>query len=110
LKYINLCIILVVFDIVVFDIKYKEHYLDWDQVKGLCKIWNLKTVPELFVGKYSDELLSLTVGKSILCSDQMREGIVIKSFEEENNPRIGRKILKSISTEYLDRKNGTEYQ
>ena len=97
-------------DLVVFDIKFKDKYLPWDAVKYLCDLWLLKTVPELYEGKYSDDLLSMTVGNSILCSTQMREGIVIKMLYEANNPRIGRKILKSISTEYLARKNGTEYQ
>ena len=97
-------------DLVVFDIKYKGNYLPWSDVLPLCKRWGLKTVPELYYGAYNSDLLLLTDGKSLLYPKQMREGIVIKLSQEGNDPKIGRKILKSVSTEYLTRKNGTEFQ
>jgi RNA ligase (TIGR02306 family) len=97
-------------DILVFDIKYKGEYLNWEVVKSLCNAWGLKHVPEIYVGKYNNKVLELTNGKSIICPEQMREGIVIKMLHEENDIQIGRKILKSVSEEYLTRKNGTEYQ
>lgn len=97
-------------DLVVFDIKYKNQYLDWDKVKDLCSQWNLKTVPELYVGEFSSDVLKLTDGNSIICPTQIREGIVIKMLHEENDPMIGRKILKSVSGDYLTRKGATEYQ
>jgi RNA ligase (TIGR02306 family) len=96
-------------DMLVFDIKYKDKYLPWGEILLLCKRWKLSTVPELYYGKYYPELLKLTDGKSIICPSQIREGIVIKSSQEENDPKIGRKILKSVSTDYLIRKNGTEF-
>ena len=97
-------------DLLVFDIKYKGEYLPWLQVVNFCNKWNLKTVPEIYAGPYKNELLDFTTGKSLICPTQMREGIVIKTSSEESDPRIGRKILKSISAEYLTRKNATEYQ
>jgi RNA ligase (TIGR02306 family) len=98
-------------DIVVFDIKYKGKYLPWTEVKKICKELNLPTAPQLYVGKYYNGLIeSLTDGKSLLCPSQIREGIVIKSLYEDNHPRIGRKILKSVSIDYLNRKgNKTEF-
>ena len=70
----------------------------------------MKLVPELYVGEFYPELLEMTTGNTLVCENQMREGIVIKMEKDENNPMIGRKILKSISTDYLTRKGGTEYK
>jgi RNA ligase (TIGR02306 family) len=98
-------------DMLVFDIKYKNNYVNWNTVKSLCVEWNLKTVPELYVGKFYKELISkYTNGNSVFCPTQIIEGCVIKDLNESNNPRIGRKILKSINEEYLLRKNRTEYK
>jgi RNA ligase (TIGR02306 family) len=98
-------------DLVVFDIKYKGQYLNWHEVRNLCYVLNLPVVPELYSGIFSEGLLNeYTNGKSLLFPSQIREGCVIKMFDESNDPRIGRKILKSVSTEYLTRKNGTEFQ
>lgn len=98
-------------DIVIFDIKYKDKYLDWEAVWDFCCEHNLKTVPQLFVGEFSQNVLEkCTMGNSIIYPKQIREGAVIKMLHEENHPKIGRKILKSINADYLLRKNGTEYQ
>lgn len=97
-------------DMMVFDIKYQNRYLDWLEVKHLCNEWGLTTVPELYIGQFNNHTLDLTEGKSTICPSQIREGIVIKMLHEENHPKIGRKILKSINPEYLTRKNATEYQ
>lgn len=95
----------------VFDIKQNGKYLDWKKVEEFCKEKNLPIVPVLYIGKYSDEILAkMTEGDSTICPTQMREGCVVKMLVEENNLQIGRKILKSVSANYLLRKNGTEYQ
>jgi len=98
-------------DLIIFDVKYQDKYWDWEQVKSFCNVSNLKYVPELYVGNYSDNIVKeCTGGKSIIAPDQIREGCVTKTLLEENHPRIGRKILKSRSVEYLTRKDGTEYE
>jgi RNA ligase (TIGR02306 family) len=98
-------------DFAVFDIKYKNEYLDHNEVAEFCAEHELPRVPVLYKGQYYDELLEdFTSGSDVICSDHMREGIVIKSLTEENDPKIGRKILKSINPDYLLRKDGTEYQ
>jgi RNA ligase (TIGR02306 family) len=99
-------------ELYIFDIKYKGNYLSWHEVQNICYTLNLKVVPELYVGQYYDGILDdYTAGKSIICPSQIREGVVIKSFTEENDPKIGRKILKSISPDYLLRKgNTTEFK
>ena len=97
-------------DLYVFDIKQNGQYLDWEQVREFCKQNGLKHVPQLYIGNYYNGVIQKhTSGNSILAGNQIREGVVCKSLREENNLQIGRKILKSISEEYLLRKNGTEY-
>lgn len=98
-------------DLVVFDVKYKNQYMDWDFAKLFCEERGLKTVPELYRGQYSSDVLDrCTKGNSLLCPTQIREGCVIKPLAECNHPKIGRKILKSINPEYLLRKNATEFK
>ncbi len=98
-------------DFVVFDIKYKDKYMDWEGVREFCYENNLKFVPQLYTGYYSKEILDkYTSGNSIIYQDQIREGIVIKNLIETNDPKIGRKILKSINPDYLLRKDGTEFK
>jgi RNA ligase (TIGR02306 family) len=98
-------------DLVIFDIKVKDKYLNWDAVVDFCQENDLKHVPVLYIGGYfADMLRNCTNGPSLLCPKQMREGCVVKMFEDCNHLKIGRKILKSVSSEYLTRKNATEYQ
>lgn len=97
----------------IFDIKNVEtgEYLDWDLVEEWCYHLDLPIVPTLGVGRFGDcELDYYTGGNSTLYPKQVREGCVVKSYEEENERRIGRKILKSINPEYLLRKEGTEFK
>lgn len=97
-------------DFAVFDIKVNGQYLNWEDVILWCNALDLHHVPQLYVGKYYEGVLEkYTSGKSILCPSQIREGIVIKPLVEKNDIQIGRKILKSISPDYLTRKNGTEF-
>lgn len=101
-------------DVVFFDIKYKDKYLDYDEFTKFCSERNLPVVPLLFRGKFdNDMLVYCTNGQSILAKrnnkDQIREGCVVKPEKEENHNRVGRKILKSISEEYLLTKNRTEH-
>lgn len=100
-----------VFDVKIFNSNGVGEYLDWNDVVDFCIVYGLKYVPQLYLGYYHDDLLDkYTTGKSILYGDQIREGVVLKSLHEINDPRLGRKILKSISPDYLTRKDGTEYK
>lgn len=97
-------------DLYIFDIKQNGNYLDWEEVVKFCNEFGLHHVPQLYIGEYRDGIIEKhTSGNSILYGNHIREGVVCKSLHEENDPRIGRKILKSISENYLLRKNGTEY-
>jgi tRNA-binding EMAP/Myf-like protein len=98
-------------DVVIFDIKYKNEYLGWSDVWAFCNEHGLKTVPQLYIGNFSKEILDqYTNGLSLICPTQIREGIVVKTLEEGSHPKIGRKILKNLSANYLLRKNATEFK
>jgi len=98
-------------DLIIFDIKSTTGYADYHTLVSVCQEHRLPIAPELYIGDYYEGLLrEHTEGNStISIGNQIREGCVIKSLHEENHPRIGRKILKSINPEYLARKNRTEY-
>lgn len=96
----------------IFDIKEVRlnAYADWKDVRKLCEIHGFVPVPTLYIGKFSQYVLQdQTSGKSVICPSQILEGCVVKPLLEQNDRRIGRKILKSINPEYLLRKNGTEF-
>ncbi len=102
-------------DVVFFDAKRNGQYLDYEEFDKLCKELGLPTAPVLYKGRYGDttHVSTYASGDSILAASkgtkQMREGCVIKCLKDTNHPRIGRKILKYVSTDYLLRQNGTEY-
>lgn len=97
-------------DVVFFDLKRREEYVPWDEFEDFCSVRNLPIVPVLYIGPFEEGLIAThTGGKSILFPSQIREGCVIKTADETNDVRIGRKILKSISEAYLLRKDGTEF-
>lgn len=102
-------------DVVFFDVKYKGKYVNWVVFEQFCLNRNLPIVPVLSIANYEPEMLDkYTHGLSPLaakngCPTQIREGCVIKTLEETNDRRIGRKILKSINPEYLLKKNRTEF-
>lgn len=64
----------------------------------------LPTVPLIYKGPYFKELLDKhTRGTSLICPDQIREGVVFRS-------ECGNRLYKSVSEDYLLRKgNITEY-
>lgn len=97
-------------DFVAFNVKYDGHYLPREKFVNFCVERNIPMVPVLFIGEYDDNIIAnYTDGKSIMCPKQIREGCVICDYDEANNMHIGRKILKSVSTDYLTRKDATEY-
>lgn len=98
-------------ELAVFDVMRGGVYLSYAEVKEFCKQRGLPTVPTLFVGQFSQEALAgATSGKSKICVTQIREGCVVRPMVEEQNMKIGRKILKSVSEDYLLRKNATEFK
>lgn len=94
----------------VIDILVDNKYLDFLDVIACCGVFKIPTVPILFRGCWDNSLIDkFTPGDSVVSSSkQMREGIVIHPATERIDYKCGRVILKSISFEYLERKNGTE--
>ena len=67
---------------------------------------NLDAVPFIAQGKLRDlDIPSLTRGNSTFDPKQIREGIVIKPATERTDRKLGRVLLKSVSEDYLLRKN-----
>lgn len=85
-------------------------YLNYGELYSFCQKLDLAMVPVLYKGPYSRKLADdFASGKTTFNGSHTREGIVIKSYNERNDPVIGRAILKHISEDYLLRKNGTEF-
>lgn len=98
-------------DIYFFDVMLPNgRYMDWESARRLIVALELKPVP--VVGHYGwlPMFKDLAKGNSLLCPSQIREGVVIKPIEESWDPKLGRKILKLISDDYLLRKGGSEFK
>lgn len=67
------------------------------------------TVPSLYVGPYSKDLLDEHTSGQTTLGECIREGVVIRPLLERRHDDIGRVILKSVSEQYLLRKGGTEF-
>lgn len=87
-----------------------HRWLDWNEVEDICKEEDLDTVPVLYRGPWSEDVLkNLVEGKSVL-ADHIREGIVVKPVKTREVSHLGRLILKYVSEGYRLRKGGTELQ
>ena len=97
--------------IVFFDMKKGNDYLNSEKFLDWMELLNLPVVPILYKGKFKNlDVETLKKGKSILYPEQeVREGIVITSVNEDNDILVGRKILKCISEDYLLLKNNSEF-
>lgn len=99
-----------VFDIMFMNEWGQATYLPWDEVVDLCKKAGLQTVPVIYRGPWSDDLVKLADGDSLIPgAKHHREGFVVKPTTEQYHPRLGRIILKRISDTYLLSKNRTDY-
>lgn len=90
----------------------QKRSLPSDDVDAICERFYLDRVPVLYRGAFSlDKMKEYTDGLETVSGEQkhIREGIVITLAREGYHPEIGRVILKSISEDYLLRKNATEY-
>jgi len=87
--------------VAVFDIMYNGKWVDHNEFKKL-KI-GLDCVPLLYEGLFDEKLAKdLAEGdSSIPGANHLREGVVIKTQEDKFHPKIGRTILKLVSSRYL---------
>lgn len=98
----------------VFDIykgiRGQGEYLDDWVLDNWCEKMNLTRVPVLYRGPYDwSKIEPLFQGamETEFDSNQIREGVVIKS-QHERKTEIGRACVKAINEAYLLRKGGTE--
>lgn len=99
-------------DLMLFDVKNAEtgQYLDVSKARRAIYDCGFIPVPFMYAGPFDLYTLKIcTEGDSMICDGQIREGCVVKSIQETNHRRIGRMVLKSINSEYLARKNRTEF-
>lgn len=94
----------------VFDIYIGEYgkgrWCNWGEVDGICKMLNLKTVPVLYLGGYDyDKIMELTDGRETVSGSEkhIREGVVVKAYEDSAKSMSDRAIVKSVSESYLTR-------
>ncbi len=97
-----------------FDISVNGQYLSYNKFRTVCAFYNIPTVPLLYEGPYSRAILErYTHGPTVVADAGVvkskfkgREGVVVTALEETFSDRMrGRLILKSVSADYLDRKN-----
>ncbi len=99
-----------------FDIAVNGNFIDFDKKLELCKRFDVETVPVLYRGPFSMEVLQeFTDGPTTICAPgeagrfKGREGIVATLTVEAFSPILnGRMIIKSVSVDYLARKGGTD--
>lgn len=101
-----------------FDIAVNNQYLDFDVKSNLCKEFGLEMVPVLYRGPFALDVLELhTNGPTTICDPEKagsfkgREGVVVTPVKEIHYCPVlnGRRIIKSVSADYLARKGGTEF-
>jgi len=104
----------------VFDLAINRKYMDFDKLETFCKTFNVPMVPVLYRGPFSVDVLEReTTGPTTITNEvagkfKGREGLVIKPVAERYSDIMiptstnGRVILKSVSADYLARKDGTD--
>jgi RNA ligase (TIGR02306 family) len=95
--------------LVLFDLMEDGEYASPDEFHHWAAQRGFETTPELYYGPFNKEkIMELKSGPSVYCPEQkVREGVVVKPVKEEKC-RIGRKVLKFISEDYLLRNQDDE--
>jgi RNA ligase (TIGR02306 family) len=100
------------FDIYVGN-KGQGKFVDVQEFRDTCAVLDIPTVPELYRGAFSKEVLDkYTNGLETVSGNaaHVREGVVVRPLVERETRGLGRVILKSVSEAYLLRKGEvTEY-
>jgi RNA ligase (TIGR02306 family) len=98
-----------------FDIAVNGRYLDFDTKVELFAQFGVEMVPVLYRGPFDLEVLRAhTDGNTTVCDPKKagkfkgREGVVATPVTEVVLPDGGRMIVKSVSADYLARKDATD--
>jgi len=113
LQYGNLPASFRLFDVCV-GYRGDQFFFDYEGRVRLANHLEIPMVPILYKGPFSQAVLDqYTNGKETVSGKEshIREGVVITPVVEREHPELGRVILKSVSADYLLRKNenATEY-
>ncbi len=87
-------------------------YLDPEEMRQVVAKLGVSQVPILYAGPYDKQIVEdYTNGKETISGgdNHMREGVVVKPMEGRRHPELGRVFLKSVSDDYLLRRNATEH-
>jgi len=103
----------------IFDITVNGRYLDWFEVEGYCRQFNLSTVPVLYKGKFDKEKINEFVNGSdgkvesvygLLNNVHIQtEGAVIKPIYESVTNKGQRRILKWKSDVFVLNHNNSDF-
>jgi RNA ligase (TIGR02306 family) len=96
----------------VYDAVKNGKYLSVKDFQKFINGIDLPKVPVIYEGPYSEEVINKIKGESNHFLDSKvpcREGVVIKSIEEDQHPILGRKVLKAINDNYYFLKGNTEF-
>jgi RNA ligase (TIGR02306 family) len=89
----------------VFDVFTDGKYRSWQEVASICDTYSVETVPVVAKVLFNiDKVKNYSEGNTLLMEDNahIREGLVVRPFyEERQDPKIGRCILKYVSDQYL---------
>lgn len=106
-------------DFRVFDLAFhlgtseEKQYVCFNDLRNTCNHMNVPIVPVLWEGPFSQETLDVfTDGLECVSGEgkHIREGVVVRPlYEELTDYRGNRVIYKSVSADYLTRKQGSEY-
>lgn len=91
----------------------RGNYLGDNGIDLALGLMEIERVPVLYRGPWTMQTMrDFTDGKETISggAKHIREGIVVRPVNERTHPVVGRVIFKSVSADYLLRKNGTEYQ
>lgn len=93
-----------------FELEFNDKPLGFLDFMGELAILNICYVgqeiileaPILKITKFSkDDFRNISYGKSLLKSNKIREGAIIRVLDERSHPNLGRVILKAKDPEYL---------
>ncbi len=93
-----------------FDIRLGRRFLDHDHFEEICAELEIPTVPVLYRGPFSRDLIEeIATGRETLSGSEshVREGVVLRPLAERYDGELGRVLLKVISPDYLLRKGDT---
>jgi RNA ligase (TIGR02306 family) len=87
-----------------FDLLVDGHYLSWPDFTLICAQYSVDTVPIVASAPFNlDTIKKHSEGDTLLMDDNphIREGLVVKPFQERRDAKTGRVVLKYVSDQYL---------